>query len=83
MPAPMACAVTVPMTTARRSRTTEFDEITAAAAQEPDPAKRVEMYAQAEEILAAEEVAYAPIYHYTAVNMTKPWLTRNFPSRWW
>jgi oligopeptide transport system substrate-binding protein len=57
---------------------TEFDDITAAAAQESDPAKRVEMYKRAEEILAAEEVAYAPIYHYTVVNVTKPWLTRNY-----
>jgi oligopeptide transport system substrate-binding protein len=56
----------------------EFDEITEAAALEPDPAKRIELYARAEEILAAEEVAYAPIYHYTVVNTTKPWLTRTF-----
>ena len=58
---------------------TEFDEITRMAAQEQDPAKRAELYARAEEILAAEEVAYAPIYHYTTVNVTKPWLKRNFP----
>jgi oligopeptide transport system substrate-binding protein len=57
----------------------EFDELTQAAQGESDPAKRAEMYAQAEEILAAVEVAYAPIYHYTTVNVTKPWLTRNFP----
>ena len=36
------------------------------------------MYARAEEILAAEEVAYAPIYHYTTVETVKPWLTRTF-----
>jgi oligopeptide transport system substrate-binding protein len=59
--------------------TSEFDEITVAAAAETDPAKRAELYAQAEEILAATEVAYAPIYHYTTVNTVKPWLTRNFP----
>ena len=57
---------------------TEFDEITTAAALESDPAKRAEMYARAEEILAAEEVAYAPIYHYTTVETVKPWLTRTF-----
>ena len=56
----------------------EFDETTEAAALESDPAKRIELYARAEEILAAEEVAYAPIYHYTVVNTTKPWLTRTF-----
>ena len=57
----------------------EFDELTVQAAQETDPAVRAELYAQAEEILAVTEVAYAPIYHYTTVNTTKPWLTRNFP----
>ncbi|MEA3349182.1 MAG: peptide ABC transporter substrate-binding protein [Chloroflexota bacterium] len=58
---------------------TEFDELTAQAGQEPDPDKRAELYREAERILAADEVAYAPIYHYTIVNVTKPWLTRNFP----
>ncbi len=59
--------------------TNEFDDLTVQAAQETDPAKRVELYAQAEQMLAADEVAYAPIYHYTVVQTVKPWLTRNFP----
>jgi oligopeptide transport system substrate-binding protein len=59
---------------------TEFDEITKQAQVESDPAVRAELYAQAEEILAVEETAYAPIYHYTFVRTTKPWLTRNYPS---
>ena len=58
----------------------EFDELTVAAAIEQDPAARAELYAQAEEILSAVEAAYIPIYHYTTVNVTKPWLTRNFPN---
>ena len=58
----------------------EFDETTVAAALEPDPAVRAELYARAEELLAVEETAYAPIYHYTAVAATKPWLTRNYTS---
>jgi oligopeptide transport system substrate-binding protein len=57
----------------------EFDELTFAAQIEEDPAKRAEIYAQAEEILSAVEVAYAPIYHYTIVQVTKDWLTRNYP----
>ncbi len=57
----------------------EFDELTAQAGQETDPAVRAELYYETERILAEEEVAYAPIYHYTTVNCTKPWLTRNFP----
>jgi oligopeptide transport system substrate-binding protein len=57
----------------------KFDELTYAAQIEEDPAKRAEIYAEAEAILAGEEVAYAPIYHYTIVQVTKPWLTRNYP----
>ena len=57
----------------------EFDELTEQAGQETDPAVRTELYYDAERILAEEEVAYAPIYHYTIVNCVKPWLTRNFP----
>ena len=59
--------------------TSEFDDLTVQAALESDPDVRAELYKQAETILAAEEVAYAPIYHYTIVNVTKPWLQRNFP----
>jgi oligopeptide transport system substrate-binding protein len=59
--------------------TSEFDEITTQAGIEQDPAVRTDLYAQAEELLAVNEAAYAPIYHYTTVNTTKPWLTRNFP----
>jgi oligopeptide transport system substrate-binding protein len=57
----------------------EFDDLTTQAGIEQDPAVRAELYARAEEILAVDEAAYAPIYHYTIVNTTKPWLTRNFP----
>ncbi|MCP4356475.1 MAG: peptide ABC transporter substrate-binding protein [Chloroflexi bacterium] len=59
--------------------TSEFDDLTVAAGTAQDPAEREVLYAQAEEILAVTEAAYAPIYHYTTVNVTKPWLTRNFP----
>jgi len=58
----------------------QFDEITYAAQVEQDPATRADLYAQAEQILAYDEAAYAPIYHYTTVNVSKPWLTRTFPS---
>jgi oligopeptide transport system substrate-binding protein len=59
--------------------TSEFDNLTVEAALESDPDRRVELYHQAEEILAADEAAYAPIYHYTIVQVTKPWLDRNYP----
>jgi oligopeptide transport system substrate-binding protein len=58
----------------------EYDELTYAAQLETDPDARVELYRQAEDILARTEAAYIPIYHYTTVNVTKPWLTRNFPN---
>jgi oligopeptide transport system substrate-binding protein len=57
----------------------EFDELTKAAALELDPTKRMEMYAEAESILAEQEVAYAPLYHSTKSSLTKPWLQRNYP----
>jgi oligopeptide transport system substrate-binding protein len=57
-----------------------FDELTIQASRESDPDLRSELYLEAERILAAEEVAYAPIYHYTTVAVTKPWLQRNYPA---
>ena len=56
-----------------------FDEATVAAAASQDPDERIALYAEAERLLTEEETAFAPIYHYTTVNTTKPWLTRNFP----
>jgi len=56
----------------------EFDELTDAAGKEQDPEARADMYARAEDILAREEAAVGFIYHYTTVNVTKPWLQRNF-----
>ncbi len=60
--------------------TSEFDDLTVAAGQSQDPAKRIELYAQAEELLAMGEAAYAPIYHYTSMNVAKPWLSRHYPN---
>jgi oligopeptide transport system substrate-binding protein len=57
----------------------EFDALTVAAALAETPAEREALYLQAETMLTEGEAAYAPIYHYTTVNVSKPWLTRNFP----
>lgn len=57
----------------------EFDELVVNAALEKDPAKRIEMYAQAEDIISKGHVDAAFIYHYTTVGVVKPWLQRNFP----
>jgi oligopeptide transport system substrate-binding protein len=56
----------------------EFDKITKQAGQEQDPAKRAELYKQAEQILTDEEAAYAPIYYYSGINVNKPWVTRTY-----
>ena len=56
----------------------EFDELVKAAQLSQDPAEREELYYEAERILTEEEVAIAPIYHYTYLEMVKPWLTRSF-----
>ncbi len=53
--------------------------MTVAAAQSQDPAEREALYLEAETMLTEVEAAYAPIYHYTTVAVTKPWLTRNYP----
>jgi oligopeptide transport system substrate-binding protein len=58
----------------------KFDEITVQAGRESDPAKRLELYEEAERLLTEEEAAFAPIYHYAVVNVAKPWLTRNYPN---
>jgi oligopeptide transport system substrate-binding protein len=56
----------------------KFEEIVKQAAVETDPAKRVELYAQAENILVMEDAVIAPIYWYTRVSVTKPYVTRTF-----
>ena len=57
-----------------------FNQLTEQAQAETDPAKRKELYKQAEKILVDEAAAMAPIYYYTTVTVTKPWLQRDFPA---
>jgi oligopeptide transport system substrate-binding protein len=57
----------------------EFERLVIDAAKERDEAARIELYAQAEEILVATDAAIAPIYWYTSVNLTKPYITRTYP----
>jgi|SaaInl7_200m_RNA_FD_contig_41_399189_length_2231_multi_18_in_0_out_0_1 oligopeptide transport system substrate-binding protein len=45
---------------------------------EADPVKRVELYAQAEQILVWEKAAIIPLYWYTTVSVTQPWVDRTF-----
>ena len=56
----------------------EFDELTQQAKEETDPEKRVELYREAERLLAEEETAFAPIYHYTS-----PWMVKPYVGNWY
>ncbi len=55
-----------------------FEEMVVAAAREQDPAKRVQMYADAEELFVKTDAVIAPIYWYTSVAVTKPNIERTF-----
>jgi oligopeptide transport system substrate-binding protein len=57
-----------------------FDKATEDAAKASDPAKRKELYYQAEKILVHDEAAIAPIYYYSKVSVTKPYVTRTYAS---
>ncbi len=50
------------------------------AAAELDPAKRVQLYAEAETMLVWEDAVIAPIYWYARNTVTKPYVTRTFSS---
>lgn len=55
-----------------------FEQLIKDAATELDPAKRLDMYAQAEQILVWDDAVMIPIYWYTRVTVTKPEVTRTF-----
>jgi oligopeptide transport system substrate-binding protein len=57
-----------------------FEDKMLEAAVESDPATRTALYAEAEEMLVWDKAAMAPIYWYTRVTMTKPYVTRTFSS---
>lgn len=54
----------------------EFDDLVKTAAFEPDPAKRVELYHEAEELIINQDVVMAPLNYYTFNRLYKPWLTK-------
>jgi oligopeptide transport system substrate-binding protein len=56
----------------------QFEELIKQAATEKDPAKRIEMYAEAENLLCYEDAAIIPLYWYTRVSVTQPWISRTF-----
>lgn len=56
----------------------EFARLTEEAAATADPAKRKELYFKAEKILTIDEAAIIPIYYYTRVVCTKPYVERTY-----
>ena len=56
----------------------KFNQLVLDAAKETDVKKRVDMYAQAEQILVHDDAVIAPIYWYTRLSVTKPYITRTF-----
>lgn len=56
----------------------KYEQLITQAAKETDPAKRVDLYAQAEEILVKTDAAMIPIYWYTNLTLTKPYITRTY-----
>lgn len=56
----------------------EFDALVEQAAKETDTATRIELYAQAEEILIEQDAAIIPIYFYAGNEMTKPYVERTY-----
>lgn len=55
-----------------------YEQLVVDAAVEMDPAKRLEMYIQAENILVWEDCAMIPLYWYTRNTLTKPYVMRTY-----
>lgn len=58
----------------------EYERLVLEAAKETDPAKRVELYAQAEQIAIVDDVIMIPLYWYTNLDLTKPYVVRTYSS---
>lgn len=57
-----------------------YEELMQTAAVETDPAKRLEMYAEAEDILVNQDAVMIPFYWYTDLDMTRPYISRTYGS---
>ena len=58
----------------------DFDALVEQASKESDTAARIELYAQAEDILITQDAAIIPIYFYASNEMTKPYVERTFSN---
>ncbi len=56
----------------------QYEQLITQAAAETDPAKRTDLYSQAEEILVKTDAVLIPIYWYTGVACTKPNVQRTY-----
>jgi len=56
----------------------KFDELVEEAAREVDPARRRELYKEAEGILCKKEAAIVPIFFISRAVLAKPWVERTF-----
>ena len=56
----------------------QYDELVDQAALETDEAKRHDLYVQSEKILVEEDAAIMPVYWYTLVEITKPYVERTY-----
>ncbi len=56
----------------------EYEALIDQAAAESDEAKRHDLYVQADKILVEDDAAIAPIYWYTLVEVTKPYVERTY-----
>jgi len=54
---------------------TEFEDLIETAELETDPAVRWALYQEAERILVDEEARMIPIFYYTTLSLTQPWVT--------
>jgi oligopeptide transport system substrate-binding protein len=56
----------------------EYERIVLEAAKETDLEKRVDLYAQAEQIAMVDDAIMIPIYWYTNLDLTKPYVQREY-----
>ena len=58
----------------------EYEALVLEAAKETDPARRVELYAEAEDIAMVQDAIMIPLYWYTDLDLTKPYVVRTYSS---
>jgi oligopeptide transport system substrate-binding protein len=56
----------------------KYEALVKQAAVEMDPVKRVDLYAQAEQIAMVDDAIMIPMYWYTTVSVTEPWVKRTY-----